>query len=239
MAAKLKALKVAELKEILNKASVPYDAKTQKAGLIKKIQESPAALAIASGDAGAETAEDDLLAPPEEVDWDEDLSKSKRVEAPKPVSVAKSAPAPAAAPAVTSSPAVAAVKSAPSGAKDAAPVETADFKADLQPLTVDEELERRKARAAKWGTEVKEPVVAKPAPTASAKPTKPTKIVPAVPAADDVEKVKVRQARFGKESTKPVTVPVVDEAEARKRKTREERFGANPGPYAKKPRTGP
>jgi len=56
-----KALKVAELKDILNKASVPLDSKTQKAGLIKKIQESPAALAIAFGDAGAETAEDDLV----------------------------------------------------------------------------------------------------------------------------------------------------------------------------------
>jgi len=56
-----KALKVAELKDILNKASVPYDTKTQKAGLIKKIQESPAALAIASGDAGAEAVEDDLV----------------------------------------------------------------------------------------------------------------------------------------------------------------------------------
>ena len=56
-----KALKVAELKEILNKASVPFDARTQKAGLIKKILESPTALAIASGDAGAETAEDDLV----------------------------------------------------------------------------------------------------------------------------------------------------------------------------------
>ena len=44
----------------------------------------------------------------------------------------------------------------------------------------------------------------------------------------DVEKINARQARFGKESTKPVTVPV-DEAEARKRKAREERFGADPG----------
>ena len=118
------------------------------------------------------------------VDWDEDLSKSKKVEAPKP---AKSAPATATAPAVTSTPVVAAVKPAPSGVKDAAPVETAGFKADLKPLTVDEEIERRKARAAKWGTEVKDPVVAKPAPTVSAtsaKPAKPTKIVPAVPATD-------------------------------------------------------
>lgn len=47
----------------------------------------------------------------------------------------------------------------------------------------------------------------------------------------DTEKAKARQARFGvsKESTKPITAPVVDEAEARKRKAREERFGANPG----------
>ena len=47
----------------------------------------------------------------------------------------------------------------------------------------------------------------------------------------DTEKVKARQARFGgsKESTQPITAPVVDEAEARKRKAREERFGTNPG----------
>ena len=56
-----KALKVAELKDILNKASVPYDAKTTKSGLIKKVQESPAALAVASGGASAEAAEDDLV----------------------------------------------------------------------------------------------------------------------------------------------------------------------------------
>ena len=47
----------------------------------------------------------------------------------------------------------------------------------------------------------------------------------------DTEKFKARQARFGisKESTKPIVAPVVDEAEARKRKAREERFGTNPG----------
>jgi len=240
METKLKALKVAELKEILNKASVPFDAKTQKAGLIKKIQESQAALAIVSGDAGAETAEDDWLAPPEEVDWDEDLSKSKKVEAPKPVSAAKPVPAPAAAPAAALAPAP---KHATSGVEDAAAAETSNFKADLEPLTVDKEIERRKARAAKWGTEVTEPVVAKPAAAlaASAKPAKPTKIVPAAPGAGDGERVKARQARFGtsRESTKPIVTPAVDEAEARKRKTREERFGTDPGPDPKKPRVGP
>lgn len=117
------------------------------------------------------------------VDWDEDLSKSKKVEAPKPVSTAKPVPAPAAAPPASLTPAL---THAPSGVKDAAAVETSTFKADLEPLTVDKELERRKARAAKWGTEVKQPVVAKsaPAPTAPAKLAKPTKIVPAAPAVD-------------------------------------------------------
>ena len=118
----------------------------------------------------------------------------------------------------------------------------------MKPLTVDEELERRKARAAKWGTEIKPPAVAEPAPAASEKLAKPTKIVPAAPAVDvglmclgtashshnicpqDTEKIKERQARFGiKESTKSTTAPVADEAEARKRKAREERFGSNPG----------
>jgi hypothetical protein len=116
------------------------------------------------------------------VDWDEDLSKSKKVEAPKVVSAVKPAPAPAATPAASSTTVVVAPKPATSSVKDTMPAET--FKADLKPLTVDEELERRKARAAKWGTEVKEPVVAKPAPTTSTKPAKPTKIVPATPATD-------------------------------------------------------
>lgn len=117
------------------------------------------------------------------VDWDEDLSKSKKVEAPKPVSTAKPVPAPARAPVASLTPAP---KHTTAGVKDAAAAVTSGFKADLEPLTVDKELERRKARAAKWGTEVKEPVVATPAlaPTASAKQAKPTKIVPAAPTAD-------------------------------------------------------
>ena len=47
----------------------------------------------------------------------------------------------------------------------------------------------------------------------------------------DTERFKARQARFGiaNEPTKPITAPIADEAEVRKRKTREERFGANPG----------
>jgi hypothetical protein len=117
------------------------------------------------------------------VDWDEDLSKSKKVEAPKPISTAKPVPVPAAAPAASLTPAP---KVAPLGVKDAVAAETSTFKADLEPLTVDKEIERRKARAAKWGTEVAQPAVAKPAPApaALAKPAKPTKIVPAAPAAD-------------------------------------------------------
>jgi len=190
------------------------------------------------------------------VDWDEDLSKGKKVEAPKPVSAAKPVPVPAAAPAATLTPAP---KHAASGVKAAAAAETSSYKADLEPLTVDKELERRQARAAKWGTEIKQLGVAKPAPApasaasatpaTSAKPAKPTKIVPAAPATDvsvdvlgtashsfdvctqDADRVKARQARFGtsKESTKPITTRVVDEVEARKRKAREERFGINPG----------
>jgi Tho1/MOS11 C-terminal domain len=126
------------------------------------------------------------------------------------------------------------------------PAETSSFRADLKPLTADEELERRKARAAKWGTEVKSPAVAKPAPAAPTKPTKPTKVVPAAPVAgvsvdvlnnrislicmQDNEKIKARQTRFrtDKEPTESAA-PVMDEAEARKRKVREERFGTNPG----------
>ena len=117
------------------------------------------------------------------VDWDEDLSKSKKIEAPKPVPAAKPAPAPAGAPVVPLAPAP---KYTTSGVTDAAAAETSKFKADLEPLTVDKELERRKARAAKWGTEVKPPVVAKPAlaPAAPAKQAKPTKIVPAAPTGD-------------------------------------------------------
>jgi SAP domain-containing ribonucleoprotein len=62
MDAKLKGLKVAELKQILAEAKITYLAKSTKSDLITKIQESEEALNVYA----QLHPPDDLLAPPEE-----------------------------------------------------------------------------------------------------------------------------------------------------------------------------
>lgn len=61
-----KALKVADLKEILTKSSTPIGSKANKADLIAKILATPAALELASGETAAPAA-------PAEAKVDDDL----------------------------------------------------------------------------------------------------------------------------------------------------------------------
>ena len=143
MDAKLKALKVVDLKHILSSASVSVPAKATKNDLIAKILGSKEAL-----DAHAKLyPPDDLLAPPEEyatrslliyiltfsrVDWNVD----------QPESAVEATPAPAPPPAKPTSTSAAAP----------APATTTEAPADADP-----ELEKRRQRAARFGIPLVEP----------------------------------------------------------------------------------
>ncbi|KAK7472858.1 hypothetical protein VKT23_000966 [Stygiomarasmius scandens] len=95
ISAKLKALKVNDLKQILQKAAVSVPAKSNKADLIARIVASPAALDVYNAQHPSESPNDDLLAPPEEVDWSaEDVSSTQVKETPKPAEPPVPAPAP-------------------------------------------------------------------------------------------------------------------------------------------------
>ncbi|KAG2079046.1 hypothetical protein BDR04DRAFT_1086111 [Suillus decipiens] len=103
MDTKLKALKVQELKEILSKASIP-PGNAKKQDLINKILANPPAIDVfytlhpaakPKNSKPVPPADDDLLAPPEEIDWT--VEESIPVEPPKKSEQLLPSPAPAAA----------------------------------------------------------------------------------------------------------------------------------------------
>jgi hypothetical protein len=54
-------MKVVDLKTILQNANVPFDSKLTKPALIKKILETPSAVAVASAPEDSAGADDDLV----------------------------------------------------------------------------------------------------------------------------------------------------------------------------------
>ncbi|KAJ7072488.1 hypothetical protein C8F01DRAFT_1243539 [Mycena amicta] len=190
MEAKLKSLKVAELKDLLKGQTLP--AKANKVDLIARI--------IASKEAtdayNAKYApKDDLLAPPEDLDWDADQVAAPETAAEPPVKTClpqlkpalNNEPEPAPAPVVSPPPAV-----------------------------EDAELEKRKKRAERFGiplVEVRQPVAKQP----KKAPTKTGEVAE--------EKLTARAARFGtgQKRSAPV-VEEVDAEEAERRRKRAERF---------------
>lgn len=171
MDAKLKALKVVDLKSILATASVSVPAKATKSDLIARIQASKPALAAYA----SLYPTDDLLTPPEEsvllifyffisvlihprIDWNADQSPP----APKPTT-SDPIPTPPAPATTTPAPAV------------SPPVITST-------PTVDPELEKRRQRAARFGI----PLVEAPVKTPKTKPTSSKPTNPSV----------VRQSRY-------------------------------------------
>ncbi|KAG8773101.1 hypothetical protein FRC12_002721 [Ceratobasidium sp. 428] len=170
MEAKLKSLKVADLKDILTKSNTPIGSKANKADLIAKILATPAALELAGGGGGSEAVtktveggagaggagDDDLLAPPDEFDWEG--GDAKDAAAPAPAAEAKAEPAPA-------TEAVASTEAPEPGPATRTTTDTApeaEAVASETPQSAeDPELERRKARAARFGV----PLVESAAPT--------------------------------------------------------------------------
>ncbi|PPQ89566.1 hypothetical protein CVT25_012238 [Psilocybe cyanescens] len=224
MDAKLKALKVVDLKSILSKAHVSVPAKATKTDLIAKIQASKPALDVYA----SLYPPDDLLAPPEEVDWNVD-----QLESPPPQPVPKQQkPAPVAAAAPASEPAA----SQPTPA-----TEPPTQPAASEPSAADVELEKRRQRAARFGIPLVEPQQKKPrapAPT-TAKSTAAAAAAPSV----DPKVLEQRAARFGTNTAQPKSTPAtvdaksngkkrpapqtqeVDPEELERRKKRAERFG--------------
>ncbi|CAA7259280.1 unnamed protein product [Cyclocybe aegerita] len=213
MDAKLKALKVVDLKHILATATVPAPAKATKSDLITRILASkPAQDAYASL-----YPPDDLLAPPEEVDWNVDQPET--------------APAPVPVPAAPASPPKAASVAVPTPAPTA--TTTTDTTTTVTSATasdIDPELEKRRARAARFGiplVEPKQPKTQKRTPEAKQP----------VPAATTVspEQLAARAARFGITPKDPKAAPqtndkkrpaeTVDPEELERRRKRAERFG--------------
>ncbi|KAF9529316.1 hypothetical protein CPB83DRAFT_853064 [Crepidotus variabilis] len=199
---KLKALKVVDLKQILTKANVAAPAKANKNDLIAKIQSSKEAL-----EAYAKLyPTDDLLAPPEEVDWNVEQSEP----AADPLEAAPVAPA---------------VASTSEGLATPA--------SSVQPttLTADEEAEKRKKRAERFGI----PVVEQKVPKAKESKSAPGKGNPVA----STEAMQKRAARFGlptvvdksananAANSKKRVAPAaeVDPEELERRKKRAERFG--------------
>ncbi|KAF8513166.1 hypothetical protein BU17DRAFT_68935 [Hysterangium stoloniferum] len=203
MEAKLKSLRVPDLRELLSKASVTVPAKAKKEDLIAKILASPAALEAfghqeaPNGEKRKVTAppqsgvDDDLLAPPEEFDWDPSADASSA----KPAEItAKTAPPPVPAPAPT-----AAVAAPPSTTKT---ITTTTSKPEAATTTAaqDDELEKRRKRAARFGIPLVEPKgqkrEQKPAPGANG--AKAPRAAPrANLTAQEAEKAAARAARFG------------------------------------------
>ncbi|KAF7967704.1 hypothetical protein HWV62_21632 [Athelia sp. TMB] len=232
--AKLKSLKVVDLKDILAKASVAVPAKANKQDLIKLILGTPAALEVyarqQNPNVAPSSAADDLLAPPEDFDWDGDSTDApsnkepaasketgtEGLETAKPASKAAAKPA-----------------SPPKKAAPAAPavVATTEQFADD---TVDEELEKRRKRAERFGVPLVE--TPKPTPPAAKKGGRNAaqpKPAHTAAAAEDSEKLNARAARFGTAKAPSAVVankkrPVeesVDPEELERRKKRAERFG--------------
>ncbi|KAF8972973.1 hypothetical protein BDZ97DRAFT_1778568 [Flammula alnicola] len=221
MDAKLKALKVVDLRNILSTANVSVPTKAPKNELIARIQASKPAL-----DAYAALyPADDLLAPPEEVDWN--------VEQPEPVAEPV-APPPAPKPKPTSSTAPKSAPAPPPAAPAPVPV-TATTNTDPNPSETDPEVEKRRQRAARFGIPLVEPKQQKK-PADSKTVAVSAKAVPGV----EPKKLEERAARFGIKPVQPAAAAApatnskkrsappaeeLDPEELERRKKRAERFG--------------
>ncbi|KAJ4468213.1 hypothetical protein J3R30DRAFT_3715142 [Lentinula aciculospora] len=238
MEAKLKSLKVVDLKQILTKGNVTLSGKANKADLIARIVASPVAIDAFNTLYPSEpalTAHDDLLAPPEDLDWTVDEVSLPKIDEPATEPITKaSVPSPAE-PTTT-----------PASGLQLASTSNESSKTDFTPESVsntaDFELAKRKRRAARFGI----PLVVHKAKTKST--TAKNADVPAHPI-ENVDKIKARAERFGlkteangkvssvkdtqtspgskrkRDAAAPLAEVEVDPEELERRRKRAERFG--------------
>ncbi|KAF7315322.1 hypothetical protein MIND_00046800 [Mycena indigotica] len=205
MEAKLKSLKVADLRELLKGQTLPT--KITKNDLITRIMASKEAQEAFNA---KYAPKDDLLAPPEDLDWDADqvAAEPEVVAVTEPETPAPTPPEPA--PKTTVEPiATETVVSPPSTTEKAE----------------DPELAKRKQRAERFGiplVEPRKPVEKQP------KKTTPTKAANGN-LKETEEKLNSRAARFGTGKKRPApAVEEVDAEEQERRQKRAERFGIKP-----------
>ncbi|KAE9401564.1 hypothetical protein BT96DRAFT_817734 [Gymnopus androsaceus JB14] len=204
MDAKLKSLKVVDLKQILSKAGVSAPAKANKSDLISKILASQEAIDAYNAQYPSETPNDDLLAPPEDLDWNADEVPSSKVE--EPAKPAAEPPQPTIEP------------------------EKAADTTESATTTEDAELEKRRQRAARFGIPL---VESKPKRTpAAAKKTAPPNDNPDKLKAR-ADRFGTKSPAAGETSPgskrKRASLPAVevDPEELERRRKRAERFGAS------------
>ncbi|KAI0250381.1 hypothetical protein BJV78DRAFT_1220283 [Lactifluus subvellereus] len=248
MEVKLKTLKVADLKEICTRANVPTTTRSTKADLITKVLASQAAIDAynakyqQTGNSApppkpaALSNNDDILTYPEDVDWT--LEKH-----PAPVSVPATVPKPTKTNGPTE-PASTSIKPQSKVAPPKAPPAAREAVKTLAPAPatpVDEELEKRKARAARFGIALVEPSKPKTKSAPVPVPASAPKAEATAKATDDAAKLKTRAERFGSgksAQTGATSIPSagvrkrgaglveeVDVEEQERRRKRAERFG--------------
>ncbi|KAI5989908.1 hypothetical protein EDD15DRAFT_2170974, partial [Pisolithus albus] len=236
-----KALKVADLKEILVKASAPAPARVNKQDLINKILANPTAVKVyeelylpsnptskpaptsPQKQAPPASTNDDLV-----LDWS--IMDAGDV-SPVTASPAKN-PVPPHQPPLTKPTQEnnhATPPKAPASSTKTPPLPSNNAKAD-NPATVDDELEKRKARAARFGIPLVGPTQS---PQHQARKVSQTKQTGQLP--DDPERLKKRAERFGisnapvqpakSGSKRAAPAEEVDAEELERRRKRAERFG--------------
>jgi len=229
MESKLKALKVVELKDILTKAGTSAPAKANKTDLIARILATPAAIEVYNSQNSAvaplpvptASQNDDLLAPPEDVDWSTDDVPAAAPKSP-PQSTKPKSTAASTAPAANLS----------SGATKSTTPTSASAPPVASTAAEDEELEKRKKRAARFGMPLVEPPKPKQHPVKQAGKNEAKAKASVAPSAE----LNARAARFGLSPVTKGATPVagqkraspmveLDAEEQERRRKRAERFG--------------
>lgn len=234
MESKLKALKVVDLKEILSKAQVTVTGKANKSDLITKIIASPEATKVYEEQYGSPASKDASTEPIQAVSKPTSGAASS-----KPTELSGQLPNRTEAKPTSSAPLSTSAAALTSSAKPVADIAAAPAQpnvADTAPE--DPELERRKARAARFGIPLVEPTLPKSVKTGQQRNVAADSSGAPL---DDPAKLEARAKRFGlsvaeakarttkedsglSKGTKR-SAPAVDPEEEEKRRKRAERFG--------------